>query len=242
MRLDKLLSNAGFGTRKQVKQLIKSGAVALGGAVMNDAGAAVADADASLIRVNGRPVSLQHTVHLVLHKPAGYVTATRDRRLPHVLELLPAACRYADPFPVGRLDRDTTGLLLITNDGRLAHRLTAPRWKVEKRYRAETEGAPFTEKDIRQFAAGLQLDDGPCRPAVLRILGEHTAEVTLTEGRYHQIKRMMRATGRTVTALLRFGMGPLTLDGIPEPGDLRALTDAEIDALYRLTELERPSL
>lgn len=242
MRLDKLLSNAGFGTRKDVKQLIRSGAVALRDAVVNDPGTSVSDTDAALIRVNGHPVILQHTVHLLLHKPAGYVTATRDRHLPHVLELLPEEYRYAEPFPVGRLDRDTTGLLLITNDGRLAHRLTAPRWKIEKCYRAVTEGEPFTETDIRRFADGLQLDDGLCQPAVLRILGDHTAEVVLTEGRYHQIKRMMIATGRTVTGLSRFSMGPLTLDGIPEPGDIRALTRDEVSALYRLIGLERPVL
>ncbi|MGI6076564.1 MAG: pseudouridine synthase [Fastidiosipilaceae bacterium] len=242
MRLDKLLANAGLGSRKDVRKLIRKGAISVNGDRLNDPAAHIATEDFQTITINGRPLTLQHTVHLILYKPAGYITATKDSSLPHVLQLIEDDWMYADLFPVGRLDRDTTGLLLLTNDGQLGHRLTSPKWDVAKEYLVVTQGKPFNTEDVATFAAGIKLDDGLCKPALLKPQGDHAARLTITEGKYHQVKRMMSATGREVVNLTRTRFGPLDLTGLPEPGYYRLLDHSEVIPLYNLVQLDPPEI
>ena len=176
----------------------------------------------------------------MVHKPAGVLTATEDRRLPTVLDLLPPELKRRAPGPVGRLDRDVTGLVLLTTDGQLAHRLISPKWKAEKRYRATCEGR-LTPQDVRAFADGLTLSDFTARPAKLEILraddDTSTADVILTEGKFHQVKRMFAAVHHPLIALQRLQIGPLTLDPDLSPGAFRPLKDSELNALKSLVDL-----
>ena len=178
----------------------------------------------------------------MLDKPDGVVTAMDDPHLRTVAEFIPPAYRHADLFPVGRLDRDTTGLLILTNDGTLGHRLASPRHGVEKTYDVVVSGPPFAEGiDPAIFAAGIVLDDGlVCRPAQLRICSPQRVELTIHEGKFHQVKRMMAATGRLVTALRRLSVGPLCIDPVLGAGGVRELTEEETDALYQAVDLARP--
>ena len=236
MRLDKALTLAGY-TRTEAKAMIARGRVRVGGAAARDAGMAVQPED---VLLDGAPLQAEREVYLMLNKPAGVVTATEDSRLPTVVSLLPEKYRRRRIGPVGRLDRDVTGLVLLTTDGQLAHRLISPRWKAEKLYRARCEGA-LTEADVQAFAGGIALSDFTARPAQLRILssGESSlAEVILTEGKFHQVKRMFAAVGHPLIALERLRIGCVTLDARLAPGEYRSLTAEEIAGLKRMTELE----
>jgi len=177
----------------------------------------------------------------MVNKPAGVLTATEDRRLPTVLDLLPAPLRRRGLGPVGRLDRDVTGLVLLTTDGQLAHRLISPKWKAEKQYRARCEGR-LTANEVEAFAQGIPLSDFTARPARLAIIqaGDEasTADVVLTEGKFHQVKRMFAATGHPLVALERLRIGPLVLDPALGPGQWRRLTEGEADALYKSCQLK----
>ncbi len=189
------------------------------------------------VTLDGQAVVLRRVLHLMLHKPAGVITAMRDARLPTIAQLLPAELR-GRVAPVGRLDRDVTGLLLLTGDGTLAHRLANPKWEVDKSYDVRFDGPPLTAADVDAFAAGLTLADGSrCRPATLVPLAVDRAQLVLREGRYHQVKKMLRARGRQVTALARTRMGPLLLDATLAPGAFRLLTAAETAALYAAVDL-----
>ena len=181
------------------------------------------------------PLPLRRYTYVLLHKPAGVLTATEDRRQPTVLELLPPELRRIDLAPVGRLDKDTEGLLLLTNDGELTHRLLSPRYHVDKRYLARVDG-DLSPADVSAFAAGMTLPDGlVCLPAGLELLPQPcTCIVTLREGKFHQVKRMLAACGAPVLYLKRLSMGPLTLPDDLPPGAYRLLTDEEISALYRV--------
>ncbi|HHX36446.1 MAG TPA: rRNA pseudouridine synthase [Clostridiaceae bacterium] len=242
MRLDRLLSNAGLGSRKDVRKLIRQGGVTRDGECLSDPALDIPETDYQRLLIKGQAFPLIHTVHLILNKPAGYITATRDVNLPHVLQLIDEVWDYAKLFPVGRLDRDTTGLLLLTNDGQLAHRLTSPKWEVAKEYFVVVRGTPFTKADVAQFAAGLILDDGPCKPATLTPRSDYTATLTLHEGRFHQVKRMMLATGREVIRLERRRFGTLDLSGLSQPSHYRLLDEKEIKELYDLVELHPPEI
>ncbi len=242
MRIDKLLAKAGLGSRKEVKKLLRTGAISLAGKTIKDAGTLIPPEQYQELALQGSPLSLRHSLYLLLHKPAGYVTALTDRQAPTVAELLPDEFCFADLRPVGRLDIDTTGLLLFTNDGSLLHRLTAPKWEIPKTYAVGTEGRMFTEADKELFLSGIKLDDGQTKPADLIICSPHEAHLTITEGRNHQVKRMMLATGRKVTSLKRLSFGPLDLTDLDKPFDIREATDAEVEALYRATNLERPQI
>ena len=228
-RLDKFLCDSGIGTRSQVKQLLKTGAVTVDGIPERDPGRKV-DPQKQEICYQGTPLGGKRRVVLMLHKPAGYVTATEDPRDKTVMELLPAQYRTMDIKPVGRLDKATEGLLLFTNDGDLLHRLISPKKEVPKVYYARHEGQAGDE-DVRAFREGLTLRDGTqCLPAVLEPLGPGESLVTVCEGKYHQVRRMMASRGMTVLYLKRQQEGPLSLGDLPL-GQVRELSLEEIAAL-----------
>lgn len=228
MRLDKFLSEAGVASRKELKAMIRSGRVTVDGAAVNTPEAKI-DEHRQQVTLDGVAVRLPGTVVGMLHKPAGYVTSTADPRDRTVMELIPEEYRYLDLKPVGRLDKDTEGLLLFTNDGDLSHRLTSPKHQVEKQYYAQTDGA-VDQEDAEAFAAGMELRDGTrCLPAVLTPCPGGCYVVVL-EGKYHQVRRMLAARGKPVTYLRREREGNLTLDSL-EKGCFRLLNPAEIGNL-----------
>ena len=230
-RLDHFLSGAQVASRKELKALLKAGSVTLNGAVCKD-GSQKIDPARDEVRFLGQLVEADRRVILLLYKPAGYVTSTDDPRDPTVMELLPPAYRRYAPVPVGRLDKQTEGLLLLTNDGALAHRLISPKYEVEKEYFAIHEGQTC-EEDVRAFQEGLVLADGTrCKPAVLTPLGPGQSRVIVTEGKYHQVRRMLASRGCPVKYLRRDREGSLTLAGM-EPGQIRELTPQEVLELDR---------
>lgn len=229
-RLDKILANTGRWSRKEARLLIRAGRVQAAGRTARSPEEKY-DPSAEFT-VDGEPLSGEPMVYLMLYKPAGLLSATEDPRQGTVLDLLPEHLRRVGLFPVGRLDKDTEGLLLLTNDGPLAHRLLSPRHHVDKTYWVRADG-PFTAEDAAAFAGGLTLEDGfTCLPARLEPLPEpNTALVTLQEGKFHQIKRMTAARGKRVTCLKRLTMGPLKLDEGLAPGQWRPLTEEERKSL-----------
>lgn len=232
MRLDKYLAKCGQGTRTEVKKLIRAGQVKVDGLVCKDPGF-ILDAKTARVFLGEQHLRYQEYHYLMLNKPAGVISATRDRLHPTVLDLLPPEYLHLDLFPVGRLDKDTEGLLLLSDDGILAHRLLAPKRHVPKRYRARVRGW-VDEGDVQRFAAGLDLGDFTTLPAQLDILtagDESLVEVTIYEGKYHQVKRMFLAVGKEVLHLQRVAMGGLALDPNLPPGQVRELTPAELDLL-----------
>ncbi|EJD3740645.1 rRNA pseudouridine synthase [Listeria monocytogenes] len=230
MRLDKLLSHTGFGSRKEVKPLLKSGAVVVNGTIQKDSKTQV-NPDKDQITVHGTPVVYQEFVYFMLHKPQNVVSATEDNVSETVIDLLAQEDTLTDPFPVGRLDKDTEGLLIITNDGTLAHNLLSPKKHIDKTYYAKIDG-DVTAADVEAFAAGIELDDGyTCKPASLEIITPNEINVTIQEGKFHQEKRMFAARGKTVSYLKRISMGNLQLDESLELGEYRPLTEAELAIL-----------
>ncbi len=244
MRLDKYLTDAGIGTRSEVKKYIKRGQITVDGSMVRDPGSHVSPD--MLVAFRGEPVTHEIIIWFMLHKPAGIITATEDRYEQTVLDLitepLPAKIRQS-LFPVGRLDRDTEGLLLITNDGETSHRLLSPKYHVDKTYYAKVSGC-VTDADVLAFRDGLTISgEVECLPAELKVLSvcerdgsddpdtdPHISEIEITirEGKYHQIKRMFRAVGHEVLYLKRIAMGPLQLDDALPVGSFRRLTDVEI--------------
>lgn len=233
-RLDKIIASMGEYSRREVKQLIKEGRVLVGGKLARSA-EDKCDAAAAEIFVNGERLSYRRNTYVMLHKPAGYLSATEDGRGATVLDLLTPALRKIGVFPVGRLDKDTEGLLLLTDDGALAHELLSPKKHVDKVYFARVEGF-LTEEDCAAFASGMTLGDGlVCLPAGLEILtaGERSeCLVTLREGKFHQVKRMLAERGKPVEYLKRLSMGPLRLDESLAPGEFRLLTKEELENLH----------
>lgn len=225
-RLDKLLSEAGVASRKDLKTMIRAGRVTVDGQVVKNPEIKV-DEQTVQVCVDGQPVGKQRTVLLMLHKPAGYVTSTDDPRDKTVMELLPQEYRYLDPKPVGRLDKETEGLLLFTNDGQLAHRILSPRRQVWKRYYAEHEGEAGPT-DAEAFEAGITLKDGDrCLPARLIPQGPGKSLVEVCEGKYHQVRRMLASRGMPVTYLKRIAEGGLELGDL-EQGQVREVDLAEL--------------
>jgi 16S rRNA pseudouridine516 synthase len=241
MRLEKLLAHTGYGTRSEIKRLVKTGTVTVNDRPVNDGGIQV-DPERDRITVDGDIVRYRESVYLMLNKPQGVISATEDSRERTVLDLLAPEYRRFEPFPVGRLDKDTEGLLLLTNDGKLAHNLLSPRKHVPKTYFAEVEGAAVTEEDTRAFAQGVALDDGyvtmPARLVILQS-GDPAAdkfskiELTIMEGKFHQVKRMFQAVGKRVVFLKRMSMGALLLDEHLAPGQYRELTPEELHQLQQ---------
>jgi 23S rRNA pseudouridine2605 synthase len=224
MRLNAYLARAGVASRRAADELIKAGRVTVNGAP-GQLNTFVESRDR--VEVDGAPVELQRLAYVLLHKPAGVVTTARDPQgRPTVVELVPREPRVV---PVGRLDADTTGALLLTNDGPLAHRLAHPRYGVEKVYEAEVEGAP-TDETLRALADGVELGDGPTAPARVRRIDGSRIELILHEGRNRQVRRMLDAVGHPVTHLHRSAYAGLTLEGL-EPGRWRELESSEVEQL-----------
>ena len=233
-RLDKILSGTGRWSRREVKDLVKAGRVTADGAVVARPEDKF-DREAVELRVDGEAVDGERYYYLMLHKPGGVLSATEDPKQPTVLDLLPPHLRRVGLFPVGRLDKDTEGLLLLTNDGPLGHRLLAPKKHVDKVYFVRVEGR-LDQEDRRAFRTGMVLGDGlRCLPAELEVLEPpDTGLVTLREGKYHQVKRMLASRGKPVIYLKRLSMGPLRLDPELAPGAWRPLTQGERQELERL--------
>lgn len=224
-RLDKLLGNTGRWSRKEAQALIRAGRVSVDARAQRDPSAK--PPEGAKLSVDGALISTDRLVYLMLNKPVGVVSSTEDPREPTVFSLLPPEYRRMGLFPVGRLDKDTEGLLLLCNDGELAHSLLSPRRHVNKVYLARVEGS-LDESDVQAFRAGILLRDGTqCLPAELRICAASEALVTLQEGKYHQVKRMLAARGKHVCYLKRMAMGALSLDSALAAGEFRALTEAE---------------
>ena len=227
----------GKWSRREVKELVREGRVRVDGRTARSAEEKV-DPDAASITVDGEDIGYRAHTWVMLHKPAGVLSATEDGRGETVLDLLPREYAKMGLFPVGRLDRDTEGLLLLTNDGALAHALLAPKSHVDKVYYARVDGA-LTQADCDAFAAGLTLGDGlVCESAGLTLLAPGEVLVTLHEGKFHQVKRMLAARGAPVTYLKRLSMGPLSLDDSLAPGQWRLLREEELALLSGAKERE----
>ena len=228
-RLDKFLCDCGIGTRSQVKAILRSGRVTVDGKPEKD-GSRKFDTAAHTVCLDGQALGAKGRAVVMLNKPAGYVTATEDKQDKTVMELLPAQMKNWDLKPVGRLDKATEGLLLFTNDGDLLHRLISPKKEVPKVYYARHEGTA-TEEDVTAFGEGLTLKDGTvCLPAKLEPLGAGESLITVCEGKYHQVRRMMASRGMPVVYLERQMEGPLTLGDLPR-GAVRELTEDEIASI-----------
>ncbi|MEG0260889.1 MAG: pseudouridine synthase [Lysinibacillus sp.] len=233
MRLDKLLANMGYGSRKEVKQLLKQKAVTVDGTSVKDAAMHV-DPDAQNVSVLGERIIYTEFIYLMMNKPPGVISATEDKRDATVVELLEPLHQHFEPFPVGRLDKDTEGLLLLTNDGNLTHNLLSPKKHVPKVYYAQIDGV-VTQADIEAFAQGVELDDGyvtkPGELVILKSDEQSEIELMIQEGKFHQVKRMFEAVGKRVTYLKRLSMGSLKLDDSLDLGEYRELTAEELEAL-----------
>lgn len=233
-RLDKVLANLGVGSRKEVKAMVKKGLVMVDGTAARDSGMQV-DPEKAVLEVDGKVLSYRKYIYLMMNKPDGVVSATFDNYDETVIDLLDEEHRVFEPFPVGRLDKDTVGLLLITNDGEMNHRLISPKWHVDKVYYAEID-KPVTEEDVSEFREGVVLDDGyKCMSAKLEILSADEdgsrVHVTIQEGKFHQVKRMFKSVGKEVVYLKRLSFGPLSLDDELPEGEYRELREEEIELL-----------
>lgn len=228
-RIDKIIASQGKYSRKEVKALIAKGRIAVDGRVVSSS-SEKADPLTTQISIDGKSLAFKRNLYLMLHKPKGYVSATEDRDHPTVLELVPQEYRGRNLFPAGRLDRDTTGLMIITDDGVLAHNILAPKKHVPKLYHVELD-IPVTEEMRLGFSEGVMLNDGVSKAADLIKTGKKTAEVTLWEGRYHQIKRMFGCFGAEVVELKRLGMGRLSLPEDLAEGECREMSEEELALL-----------
>lgn len=235
MRLDKFLVENGLGSRSQVKDVLKKGLVLVNGRAEKSPKTQINET-ADEVVVSGQKLTYEKFVYYLLNKPKGYISATEDERHKTVLDLLDETARQKEVFPVGRLDIDTHGLLLLTNNGKLAHAMLSPKKHVEKIYRAQVAGL-MNQSDVERFARGIELKDFTCHPAQLKIveLDEEKeislVEITLAEGKFHQVKRMVAACGKEVTDLQRLSMGPLQLDPELALGEWRRLTEEELKSL-----------
>lgn len=235
-RIDKILSNLGYGSRKEIKGIVKKGLVQIDGKIIKDNSLQV-DTDNSTITVNGEEVIYKKYIYLMMNKPDGVVSATFDKYDETVVDLLYPEDAIFEPFPVGRLDKDTVGLLLLTNDGELNHRLISPKYHVDKIYYAMID-KEVTEKDIDAFKKGVILDDGyKCLSAKLQVVTASSegseVYVTLQEGKFHQVKRMFESVGKKVLYLKRTEFGGLKLDETLNEGEYRELSEEEIETLRR---------
>ena len=233
MRIDKMLANLGYGSRKEVKMLLKNKAVKVNDEVIKDAKFQV-DPEKDEVSLYNEIIEYKEFIYLMMNKPPGLISATEDTREETVIDILQIEDSVYNPFPVGRLDKDTEGLLLLTNDGKLAHQLISPKKHVPKTYFAVIRGE-VGEGDIAAFKKGVVLDDGYLtKPGDLVILkaGETSdIELTISEGKFHQVKRMFESVGKKVIYLKRISMGPLELDESLELGEYRELTEEEVELL-----------
>jgi len=229
-RIDKILSNIGYGSRTEIKKYCKNGLVVVNGATISNPGQQV-DHESDEIHFEGKKVVYRKFVYLMMNKPDGYISATTDKYDPVVIDLIDPSYLVFEPFPVGRLDKDTEGLLILTNDGKLSHRVLSPKKHVPKRYYARVSGV-VGEDDIKAFKEGVVLDDGyktmPSELEIIKSDDESEIELTIHEGKLHQIKRMFESVGKEVVYLKRLSMGNLKLDESLELGEYRELTDEEV--------------
>lgn len=229
-RVDKVLSNLGYGSRTEIKKFCKQGLVFVNGKSVSNPGLQV-DTDIDEIVFNGEKINYREFIYLMMNKPGGYISATFDKYDPIVLDLIDDEYLVFEPFPVGRLDKDTEGLLVLTNDGQLSHRVLSPKKHVPKTYYAKIEGK-VTQDDIKAFKDGVILDDGyktmPSELIILKSDDISEIELTIHEGKFHQVKRMFESVGKTVIYLKRLSMGALKLDESLELGEYRELTDEEV--------------
>lgn len=234
-RLDKLLSNYGFGSRSKIRQLAKDGLIKVDNEIVKDSSLHV-DPVKSEIDVNGERLNYRQYIYIMMNKPAGVISATDDKRLKTVLDLLPEEFTCFDLFPAGRLDIDTEGLLLLTNDGQLAHNLLSPKKHVPKKYYAIIAGA-VTEEDVHRFKSGVTLDDGyktmSSELEIIKSGARSEIELVLHEGKFHQVKRMFEAVGKKVVYLKRIQMGGLRLDESIPLGRCRELLPEEVELLKK---------
>ncbi len=227
IRLDKMLAHMGYGTRKEVKEIIRKGFVSVDGEIIKSDDKKI-DENSEVI-IFDEEVKYDKYIYLMLNKPDGYISATYDNNLPTVLDLI-YGYESRNLFPVGRLDIDTYGLLLLTNDGGLAHRMLSPKYHVDKKYYLKYDGE-YSDNFPKIFERGIPLDDFTTKPAKFENLGNNEAYITISEGKFHQVKRMMEYVGCTVTYLERIEFGPLKLDSNLKRGEFRRLTEEEIASL-----------
>lgn len=230
-RIDKIISSQGKYTRSEIKKLAAKGQILVDGIIIKKTDMKVDKNNAKIV-INGEELNIKEHLYLILNKPKGYVSATEDRKDKTVLDLVPEELYRDSLFPAGRLDKDTTGLMIITDDGELAHNILAPKKHIKKIYEV-TLDIPVTEKMIEKFANGIKLNDGECKSAILEITGENTCKVTITEGRYHQIKRMFGCCKAKVIELNRICMGNLFLPVDLKLGECRELTAKELELLQK---------
>jgi 16S rRNA pseudouridine516 synthase len=229
IRLDKILAHSGYGTRKEVKEIIRKGYVLVNGETIKNDDFKVDDLNDEII-IFGDELNYEDKIYLMLNKPDGYISATYDNYDKTVIDLI-GDYKIKNPFPVGRLDKDSVGLLLITNDGMLAHNLLSPKKHVDKTYYIEFEGN-LSESKIKKLEEGVILDDGyHTHPSKYNIIDNNKGEITIDEGKFHQVKRMLQAVGCNVTYLKRIKFGPLSLDKNLKEGEFRLLTKEELDNL-----------
>lgn len=233
MRLDRYLSNSGVGSRKQVRAIIKNGVVSVDNRIIKDSGSLV-NPFKSQVMIEGEPIVYKEFYYLMLNKPAGVISSTRDTLHETVIDLLPAQYHHVDLFPVGRLDKDTEGLLLLTNDGQLAHSLLSPRKRIPKTYYATIKGK-VTNKDVEIFEKGIELEEDfitlPAKLSIIESGDVSEIHVTIYEGKFHQVKRMFKAVDKEVIYLKRINMGNLALDEDLAPGEIRELSTNELASL-----------
>lgn len=231
-RLDKVIGTQTEYSRKDVKKLVMQKRVSLNGEIVLKSDVKI-DTKKDILTIDGKEINITKNVYLILHKPEGYISATEDRTQKTVLDLIDERYLHRDLFPAGRLDKDTTGLMIITDDGKFAHNILAPKKHVSKKYEV-TIDIPVTEEMVKEFEEGIMLNDGVCKTAILEITGEYTSNVTLTEGRYHQIKRMFGCFGAKVTKLHRVQMGNLKLPEDLNIGESRELTKEELELITKI--------
>ena len=241
MRLDKALASSGYGTRTEVKALISKGLVSLDGTIIRDPGFKISDDQKDKIEVAGQSATIRDNIYLILNKPDGVLTAMEDKRLAHVGQFIPANIINRKISPVGRLDFHTTGLLILTNDGELSHRLTSPTYGISKVYEVTYEGPELTDTQIQEANKGITLTDmdkpTKLHPAKLDIIDRSTAHLTLTEGKTHEVRRIFAHWERPVKTLKRIAIGTLTLEEDLQEGQIRELTEDEISDLKSITKL-----
>lgn len=225
-RIDKVIGTQTTYSRKEVKELVRKKRVIVNDEIITKSDIKI-NPEVDIVKIDNQEIQIKKYVYLILNKPKGYISATEDKSMATVLDLVPKEYLHRNLFPAGRLDKDTTGLMIITDDGTFAHNILSPSKHVSKKYNV-TIDIPITEEMVLRFKNGIMLNDGECKSAILKITGTHTGIVTLTEGRYHQIKRMFGCFGAKVIELQRISMGNLNLPNDLEIGKCRELTKEEL--------------
>lgn len=231
MRLDKLLADMGIGTRSEVKKIIKSGAISINGNVVKDGSVKIEEKSDTIV-YKGKVLKYEKYTYIMLNKPKGVISATFDSENTTVVDILPKKYKNVGIFPVGRLDKDTLGLLLLTNDGEFAHNTLSPKKHIHKKYYVEFEGT-LPENAVELFKKGIELKDFVCKEAKLVIISDSSAYVTISEGKYHQVKRMFSALGCSVTLLKRMSFGEIELDESLKEGQCRQLNEKEMEYISK---------